>query len=82
MEQLLTRLKKGVAWLTDAQERLLAMERVGRGTELETQFLDAIALWDSLDMALWNIYPEFQGCVLAPNKCLSDAPIRCRGCAG
>ena len=80
MNQLLTRLRNGETWLHDTSERLLAMEHVGIGTELEVAFLDAIGLWDDLDMALRNIYPDFQGCVLDGKTCAGDAPVRCRWC--
>ena len=81
MNQLLTRLRNGETWLRDTNERLLAMECIGCGTELEVAFLDAIDLWDNLDMALRNIYPEFTGCVLGEGQeCAGSAPIRCRSC--
>ena len=80
MEQLLTRLRNGETWLHDACEQLLAMEGIGRGTQLEAQFLDAMILWDELDMTLRNIYPEFQGCVLDGKTCAGDAPVRCCWC--
>lgn len=82
MEQLLKRLMNGTKWLEDTQERLLAMEHVGIGSELEAQFLDAIELWDDLDKAVRGIYPDFQGCVLGNiPSCKPASPIRCRGCA-
>ena len=80
MEQLLTRLTKGSSWLHDANEQLLAMEYIGRGTELEIAFLDAIDLWDNLDMALRNTYSDYRGCVLDGKTCAGDAPVRCRWC--
>ena len=80
MNQLLTRLRNGETWLRGTSEQLLAMEHVGRGTELEIAFLDAVDLWDNLDMALRNLYPDFRGCVLDGKACAGDAPVRCRAC--
>ena len=81
MNQLLTRLRNGSVWLSDCQDRLRMKEW---GDQDETAaFLDAIDLWDNLDMALRNIYPEFTGCVLgAGQECAGDAPVRCRWCSG
>lgn len=82
MEQLLKRLRSGEAWLRNANVQLLAMEDVGVGSYLEAQFLDALELWDSLDVVLRNIYPEFIGCVLGEGKaCGYTSVVRCRWCA-
>ena len=80
MNQLLTRLRKGSIWLSDCQYRLL-MKVWGDLDETEA-FLEAIDLWDNLDLALRNIYPEFQGCVLGEGQeCAGSAPVRCRHCS-
>ena len=83
MNQLLTRLRNGETWLRDTNEQLLAMEHVGRGTELESSFLDAIELYCQLEMLLRSVYPTYEGCVLGEGQmCEATATVRCRHCAG
>ena len=77
---LMLRLQKGAAWLKSRNALLFGMEHVGRGSQEEGEFLEAIELWDALDYTLRFVY-DYKGCSLGEGKtCPDTATVRCRDC--
>ncbi|MFH1140196.1 MAG: hypothetical protein V1724_00675 [Chloroflexota bacterium] len=77
---LLDRLRKGIQWLTTTHKELMATEVLH--TRQEALFLKALDEWDRLEAQLRTVFPQYQMCVLGPERrCPEEAPVTCRWCA-
>lgn len=76
--QLVLRLQKGVAWLTEVHGHIRDIE--GKDHPLTQRFLDTLDQWDAMDKMVREFY-DHQGCVMGlGQRCPEEAPVVCRSC--
>ena len=79
MNQLLSRLHKGHRWLTDTHLGMLSLDDIGRHSPLEAKFMDALDLWDGIELQLRELY-NYEGCITKEGQCPDSSPVACRHC--
>ena len=77
---LLSRLRAGVTWITEARRHL--PEYQGQHSELELRYHSYLEKWDGLEKDLRESY-SFRGCIFGQyESCSEGSPVRCRECGG
>ena len=76
VENLLVRLRKGMAWLIEQQQLFISD---GLTREHDERFSKALDHWAGMETQLRAF--GYQDCVMRPKECPQESPARCRVCA-
>ena len=77
-QALLSRLRAGLTWISEARMHLSEAEV--RRSDLELRYRGYQKMWDCLETDLRETY-SFGGCIFGQYKsCSEGSPVRCREC--